>query len=180
MPGLEQTYQRLISLRADARAKRDAILDRCEREKRDRLTVDETRAFERLTAQISGEGGLDERIGEIAAEIKRSGRGDPDAEAVRKATANPTGGAGTTEQWAQTAARELRDNLGGRRQESRAVISGSVDIPNLVLPGVVPIPRPVRLIDLFSNREAVDSMAFEYFRATARREQRRTSSRPGD
>jgi len=48
MPGLQQHYDRLVALRADARAKRQAILDRCERDNRDQLTMDETRS---LTAQ---------------------------------------------------------------------------------------------------------------------------------
>jgi hypothetical protein len=50
MPGLQQHYDRLVALRADARAKRQAILDRCERDNRDQLTMDETRS---LTAQSS-------------------------------------------------------------------------------------------------------------------------------
>jgi hypothetical protein len=50
MPGRQQHYDRLVALRADARAKRQAILDRCERDNRDQLTMDETRW---LTAQSS-------------------------------------------------------------------------------------------------------------------------------
>ena len=46
--------------------------------------------------------------------------------------------------------------------------SGSLDIPQLVEPSIIPIARPVRLIDLFSNRAPLDGNAFEYFQQTVR------------
>jgi Phage capsid family len=48
------------------------------------------------------------------------------------------------------------------------VISGSVDVPQLIPEYVTAIPHPVRLIDLFPSRLAIDSMAYEYFRQTKR------------
>jgi HK97 family phage major capsid protein len=68
--------------------------------------------------------------------------------------------------WARNTADTLRRNLGGGEQ--RAVISGSIDIPTLVMPQVVDIPHPVRLIDLLVNRVGTESMAYEYYRQTAR------------
>lgn len=38
----------------------------------------------------------------------------------------------------------------------------------VVEPSIVPIARPVRLIDLFSNRQQIDGNAFEYFVQTVR------------
>lgn len=67
--------------------------------------------------------------------------------------------------WAANTATELRRAFGA---ESRAVISGSVDVPQLIPEYVTAIPHPVRLIDLFPSRLAIDSMAYEYFRQTKR------------
>jgi HK97 family phage major capsid protein len=168
MPGLQQTYDRLVAMRAEARTKRTAILDRCERENRDQLTMSETRAFERLTEQIDD---LDERISEASFELKRSGRGDPDVDKLRSATASVTGAGGgqdarsVSRAWAQVAANEIRTQLGGK--EGRAVVSGSIDVPSLVIPEVVSIPYPQRVIDLLVNR-VPSTYAFEYYKQTAR------------
>ena len=56
----------------------------------------------------------------------------------------------------------------GSDGEERAVVSGSIDIPSLIEKDIIPISRPVRLIDLFSNRAPVAGNAFEYFVQTVR------------
>ncbi|WAJ43128.1 phage major capsid protein [Mycobacterium sp. Aquia_216] len=178
MPGLEQHYERLVKLRAEARAKRDAIVDRAERESRERLTIDETRAFERLTEQISGSAGFDERIGELAADIKRSGRGDPDAEQVRKATANPTGPGSTTldqrEGWAwgraprldfdveQLRATHERMRSGSEaRLEQRLYSSAESDLPSQLYPWVIGAVHEDRLLDRIPT-QLVEAPSVEY------------------
>ena len=60
-----------------------------------------------------------------------------------------------------------------RDSESRAVVSGSIDIPSLVETEIIPIARPLRLIDLFSNRIALEGNAFEYYVQTVRNNQAR-------
>lgn len=70
-----------------------------------------------------------------------------------------------TRAWAQNTAHTLRSAFGG---ESRAVISGSVDVPVLVPSYVTGIPHNPRLIDVLPTRIACESMVFEYFRQTAR------------
>ncbi|WP_068187906.1 phage major capsid protein [Mycobacterium sp. UM_CSW] len=168
---LKLELDRLTQARNEARARRQAIVDRAEREDRKDLTEAETRAFNTLTEDISV---LDERVGEAAAELRRSGYGDPTVDAVRGGTAAAPGAGGpggpdarsASEAWGRNTAAALRRDLGGGEQ--RAVISGSVDVPTLVLPSVVDIPHPARLIDLFTNRQVSESMAFEYFRQTAR------------
>jgi HK97 family phage major capsid protein len=48
------------------------------------------------------------------------------------------------------------------------VVSGSLDIPSLVETEVIPTARPVRLIDLFPNRLALEGNSFEYYVQTVR------------
>ncbi|MFQ6228494.1 phage major capsid protein [Nocardia sp. NPDC002869] len=52
--------------------------------------------------------------------------------------------------------------------ESRAVVSGSIDVPQLVETNVSAIPFHHRLIDLLVNRQTVTSNAFTYVRQTVR------------
>ncbi|WP_273736555.1 phage major capsid protein [Mycolicibacterium septicum] len=70
-------------------------------------------------------------------------------------------------QWSVRVAEKMRRSMSGG-QESRAVVSGSIDIPALVETEIIPIARPTRLIDLFPNRVALDGNAFEYFQQTVR------------
>jgi hypothetical protein len=56
----------------------------------------------------------------------------------------------------------------GRDGESRAVVSGSLDIPALIEPGIIPISRPTRLIDLLVNRRVAAGQSVEYFVQTVR------------
>jgi HK97 family phage major capsid protein len=164
MSALPETLTRLRQLRADTDAQRSELLATAEREGRKDLSVSETTEFRSLTATIEA---LDERMKDISAEIKRSGRGDPAVDSVRQATALVGGGGGSAEAWARTAAQALRQDLGG--SEKRAVISGSVDVPSLLPLPVAAIPHPTRLIDLLVNRQQVDwGMAYETYVQTAR------------
>ena len=81
---IQAEFDRFTAARSESRAKRQAITDRAERENRAELTEAETTAFRALTAAIERH---DDRIGELAADLARSGAGDPDVEAIRKATA---------------------------------------------------------------------------------------------
>jgi HK97 family phage major capsid protein len=86
---------------------------------------------------------------------------DPDAPpAVRAALAAASGGG----DWGTRAAGAIT----AIRSETRAVTSGSIDLPSLVEPNVVAKPRPARLIDLLVTRQTVGGNAFEYFQQTVR------------
>ncbi|MBY0388960.1 MAG: phage major capsid protein [Mycobacterium pseudokansasii] len=92
---LENQYNRLVALRNQARAARQALVDRAAREGRSDLSESESRAFERLTRDLDGadgDEGLEARVGHIAEELRRS-RGDAETQKVLRATANATGGA---------------------------------------------------------------------------------------
>ena len=66
--------------------------------------------------------------------------------------------------WADRAATALLN-----MSESRAVVSGSIDIPQLVRPDVVADPyNPSRITDLLVNRETLRGNSFEYLRQTVR------------
>ncbi|WP_445160793.1 phage major capsid family protein [Mycobacterium sp. Dal123C01] len=158
----QEMLARLRATARDVEAQRKQIFDRAQAESRDTLSVAETAEFRSLTELIEG---LVERAKDLREEVEREGSL---TDAQRHAVLGGAGGDSRAASlaWGRTAAQALRRDLGGK--ESRAVISGSVDIPNLVQPSVVAIPRPVRLIDLFTNRQGVDCMAFEYFRATVR------------
>jgi HK97 family phage major capsid protein len=69
--------------------------------------------------------------------------------------------------WAQQVAEKCHRAMGGG-MEQRVVVSGSLDIPQLVEVDVIPMARPQRLIDLFPNRAALEGNSFEYYQQTAR------------
>lgn len=109
--------------------------------------------LEALAAHIAD---LDEQI----SERKRAGDDNPEIVAMKRATA-------TGDDWAVRAADAIRKANGGN--ESRAISSGSVEVPVLIEPTVTPKSRPTRLVDLLVNREVLtESNAFEYFRQTTR------------
>jgi HK97 family phage major capsid protein len=103
---------------------------------------------------------LDERIAEERAEIGRMGEGNPDLERVRHG-----GGASESRVWAQQAAQAVNRSFGG---EHRGVVSGTIDIPNLVVPYVTDVPWPVRLIDLIVNRTVAESNSFIFYQQTVK------------
>lgn len=151
------TLEELRRRRDELLSQRQAILDQVGSDRRDMLTDDETDAFQAATAAI-------EQLGERIEEALRRGEGNPAAEAIARAQAR--GGADNRggSNWAARAATALQ-KMGG---ESRAVTSGSIDVPQLIEPNITPMARPQRLIDLFTNRKQLASNAFEYFQQSVR------------
>jgi HK97 family phage major capsid protein len=87
---------------------------------------------------------------------------DPDAPpAVRAAALAAASGGGD---WATRVA----GTITALRSQTRAVTSGSIDLPSLVQPEVIAKPRPSRLIDLLVTRQTVAGNAFEFFQQTVR------------
>lgn len=145
----------LQKLRNDATTKRRSITDKVEREERADLTSGEASAFQALTRDIRD---IDDQIAGLRADSARAGGDNPETAAIIRATTQ--GG----ESWARRAAATLH-KMGG---ETRAISSGSVDVPSLVDPAVTPKARPARLVDLLVNRVALQSNSFEYFRQSVR------------
>ncbi|MBN7327385.1 phage major capsid protein [Mycobacteroides abscessus subsp. abscessus] len=137
---------------------RAAITDRVADEGRDALTAPETAEFRSLTARIEH---LDEQLDEW----ERSGRDNPGAAAVARAQSrvHPDRDLGTG--WASRAATAVLA-MGGT--EGRNVVSGSIDIPELVEIEITPMARPKRLIDLLASRKPLSENSFEYLRQTLR------------
>jgi HK97 family phage major capsid protein len=74
-------------------------------------------------------------------------------------------GVNAGDSWADRATTALRS----MSNESRAVVSGSIDIPTLVSPNVIAAPtNPNRLLDLLTSRQTLDGNEFEYIRQTTR------------
>lgn len=151
----EQFLAQLKTRRDEVRDEAMAVLRRAESAGRKRLTDTEDRRFRKLKTEVEG---LNQRIADTEHDIERAGgdvlarlRGGGGAEAAGR-------------DWARRTANEVR-KLGG---ESRAVVSGSFDVPTLVEPTVAGLPHTPRLIDLFSNRVTLESNAFEFFQQTAR------------
>ncbi|KUH93932.1 phage major capsid protein [Mycobacterium sp. IS-3022] len=157
---MNEKLETLLTLHADRKAERAKILAAVEARGASDLTADETKRFQSITACLRD---LDADIAALRDDIARSGRENPDAAAVARATArvdvNQAGNG-----WAHRAADAIRKMSG----ETRAISSGSVDVPVLVDPAVTPKARPTRLVDLLVNRTTVASNAFEYFRQSVR------------
>ncbi|GAB7066604.1 hypothetical protein JCM12141A_08930 [Mycolicibacterium hodleri] len=121
-------------------------------EKRNEFTPEESKRVSEIKADLD----------HLKSELARSGHGDPEAEAVNRATAGRD-----SQQWATRAASAIRKANGG--SESRAVTSGSVNVESAISPEVTPKSRPSRLLDLLVTRDTLaDSPHFEYWRQTAR------------
>ncbi len=150
--------QDLLTDRVATWEARAAITDRVKDEGRDTLTASEDAEFRSLTGRI-------ERLDEQLDEWERSGRDNPDAAAVARAQArtHPDRDQGTG--WASRAATAVLA-MGG--QEGRNVVSGSIDIPELVEIEIRPKARPQRLIDLLVNRKPLAENSFEFLRQTLR------------
>lgn len=163
MPGLREQRDRLVRLRDDARNRRKAIVDRAEREGRANLTADETTAHRALTEDITA---LDEMVGEAVAECRRAGFDDETTARIRQASGFDDANGGSWEARAAAAVKRLGGSDDGK--QTRAMTSGSVDVPQLLPVGVTPKARPVRLVDLLVNRIQLEGNAFEYFRQSVR------------
>ena len=93
------------------------------------------------------------------------------SELARVGTIPALGGSGGAMAYGRSWAGQIAERLTramSRDSESRAVVSGNIDIPSLVETEIIPIARPLRLIDLFTNRIALEGNAFEYYVQTVR------------
>lgn len=151
---MQEKLNQLIELRNRGKAALKALTDRAQAEKRELTDAEDKRArkvFEDVRT-------LDALIEHHTSEMVRAGYGNPDVVAVQHAATSGTA-------WAARAAKALQKMAG----ETRAIASGSVDVPSLIDPVVTPKTRPARLIDLLVNRQTLTGgNAFEYFRQTVR------------
>lgn len=173
---LQANYDRLAALRADLRAKRDALVDKAERQGRRDLTEPETRSFNQLSDQITD---IEARCGEASAELRR-GNGDDEAQKVRRATAGVTRDRGRPHpaddgpygsappihfDLAQLKHAHESLRMGMNAQiETRAFISGVDEmIPPTLFPQVVGQIHENRLLDRIPA-QAIDAPSIEFIR----------------
>lgn len=118
----------------------------------------DARVLDEKAARLLGK--LDEEIAEVAEEHARCGGPTPEAKAA-SADGNDA------RAWARRAADAIwkANNLNG---EQRAITSSSIDLPALVLPQVVAMERPRRVIDLLVDRQESPSNAFEFWQQQVR------------
>lgn len=151
---LDRMEARRESLRADA----ERILVRARDAGRSELDHSDSERVRELTANLRS---LDTEITQYRADVERATL----PERYRHLGTSGMDATGQGRVWAKQTAHELRQAFGSER---RAVISGSVDVSQLIPQYVTGIPHPQRLIDLLPQRIAVESMAYEYFRQIAR------------
>ncbi|GAA4297629.1 phage major capsid protein [Mycobacterium paraffinicum] len=163
----------LRETRAKLAAARKAITTGVEARGASHANPKESEMFRRLTEQI-------ETLNDQIEEAVRAGLDNPTSRAVAGAMARATNcgrpggepgarigdraGAGD---WASRAADVIwrANNFDG---ETRAITASSIDLPALVLPQVVPMERPKRVIDLLVDRAESPSNAFEFWQQTTR------------
>lgn len=121
------------------------------------LTAKEAAEFRELEAAR-------DRLDEAIEYRERRGEDNPGAAAIRQAHArgDRSGGGG----WATRAATAIRQHRGDG--EVRALMTGEINLPQLVESQVVPMARPARLLDMLVNRTSIESNSFEYFRQSLR------------
>ncbi|MEG8177239.1 phage major capsid protein [Nocardia terpenica] len=157
--------ERLIRVRANREAtlaKRNAILAAAAEQKREYLTEEQDTEFRALTEELKM---FDERIEDLTEEAERMRRIAEGSAAIYRARASSASNASA---WATSTARALRSMS---PSYTRAIVSGSVEVPALLSPAVVSNPHPTRLIDLLTNRQGVDSNSFSFVRQTVRTNQ---------
>lgn len=161
----------LRDTRAKLAAARTAITSAVEARGASHANPKESETFRRLTEQIET---LNDKIDEAA----RAGQDNPQARAFAGAIARATNcnrpgaesrigdraGAGD---WASRAADRIWA-ANGFDGEARAITASSIDLPALVLPQVVAMDRPQRVIDLLVDRAESPSNAFEFWQQTTR------------
>lgn len=111
--------------------------------------------------------GLRGRIEELRDTIQRRSDLENTADRLFKGS---RGGADSTASISRRFAEDTATALHKLSGETRAVISGSIDVPIQVplSPTQFQLPFPQRLIDILPNRMTIESMAFEYYRQTTR------------
>lgn len=168
-----QDINELRETRAKISAARAAITSAVEARGDSHANPKESETFRRLTDQI-------EILNDKIEEAVRAGQDNPQARAVAGAIARATNcnrpgadpgtrlgdraGAGD---WASRAADAIwrANSFDG---ETRAITASSIDLPALVLPQVVPMERPKRVVDLLVDRVESQSNAFEFWQQTTR------------
>ena len=149
------TRERLEHLerkRADLRTTCEAMLLEKRAQNVEELTGPDAIKFRAMAAYLHT---LDETVKEYRADLERVGH-------IPISSGGSTGAMGYGRVWAEMTAEKLSRSMGGGL-EKRVVVSGSIDIPQFIEPDVIPMARPVRLIDIFPNRLALEGNAFEYF-----------------
>lgn len=151
-----QYVQKLVGLRDAAKREAEAAIRRAGAAGRRDLTAAEAEKVETYTQ-------LSEHVKCLEEDVARSGIGNPLVERLRRANAMGST-AGSTEDWSRRVAQQIV----GTGREQRAVSTGVLDVPSLVIPNVTEIPWPTRLVDLLSNRVGCDSNSVEYYVESAR------------
>ncbi|KZS65580.1 phage major capsid protein [Mycobacterium pseudokansasii] len=154
--GLRDYLAKLTRARDRAQAEGDALVKELEAIGEENLSPKHTRLVQEW---IETRKALDERIADTKAELKRSGEDNPLVQRLLAAEARGNAAASTAD-WARRTAQQIV----GVGRERRAISSGTLDVPSLVLPYLTEVPWPTRLIDLFSNRVGAESNAVEYYR----------------
>jgi HK97 family phage major capsid protein len=157
---LETLEERLTDLLADRRA----ITKSVKRERRDTLDDSETAEFRALSSDIEA---LKESIKETKETRERKDQLHAGASRIGNGgTEHAAESVGISRRWAQDAATALNKMSG----ETRAVISGSVDVPVQIplSPTQFQLPFAQRLIDVLPNRMELSSMVFEHYVQTSR------------
>ena len=159
-PRIQEFEERL----ADCLAERRALTKTVKRERRNEFNDWETVEFRDLSAEIET---LRESINELKERRERRSDLENTADRLHKGSSGEgADSASIGKRFAQDAATALHKLTG----ETRAVISGSIDVPIGVplSPKQFQLPFPQRLIDILPNRMAIESYAYEYYRQTAR------------
>ncbi len=171
---LQQRRAAVINDRARAFAQRQAAIDVRAEAGRRKFTTAEAQVYRNAQTQIAEcdetIAALDKRIAHQKEEIRRAGRdpNDPNPLVTQLMQARGNGGGGDAKAMGESWARRTAQLIAGGRGETRAINTGSLDVPSLVLPGVVSLPWPTRLIDLFASRKPALSNAVSYYRQTVK------------
>lgn len=159
---IEDDLKRYRELRASYASARAQL------SKREQLSTGQRAAVAELDAKITQ---LDSQVADAVDDLQRSGRLDPTAAKIAGATR--TGGSkavhtGDAGDWATRAADAIWAANGFKNGEVRGITASSIDLPALVLPQVVAMERPKRIIDLLVDRMESPSNATEYWQQTVR------------
>ena len=120
----------------------------------------ERAAVDQFDAQVAE---LDAQIADTLEALARTGATDSTPAPVTRG-----GNDGGARAWATRAANAIWTANGFNGGEVRAITSSSIDLPTLVLPQVVALDRPKRVIDVLVDRQEVPSNAFEFWQQTVR------------
>jgi HK97 family phage major capsid protein len=160
----------LPELRARLEQRRDQLENTCraiisDTEKRGRSVLD-ARSDRRMRELLSELEETRDRLNGLDQDIDRCGGSNPVLDRIRSKenTMMENTAAAPTADWA----RRTAEQIVGAGREQRAISTGVLDVPSLVLPYVTPLPWPTRITDLLTSRVGAASNAIEYFTETAR------------